>query len=182
MESTGQTDLLRSSRDGDQFHYHWAARQALQLLLPGTELVALVVEGVSKGDTASTGGDEVVDLAEYWGSEDLATANRVVYRQLKHSTADPDGPRTSSFLKKTLVGFAKKYSSILKEHPEAAHRVVFEFVSVPPLGSGRTSRAGGPVHKAATSGSERGRVHREAVVRIPDGRGDSWVYHQAGHP
>jgi hypothetical protein len=25
-------DLVRSSRDGDQFHYYWAARQCLKLL------------------------------------------------------------------------------------------------------------------------------------------------------
>jgi hypothetical protein len=129
----GQTDLLRDSRDGDQFHYHWAARQALRLLRPGTDLVALVIEGVSPDDTASTGGDEVVDLAEYWGTPDLRAARRVVYRQLKHSTEAPDVERTSSYLKKSLIGFAKKYRSILDEHPSAADRVLFEFVSVPPL-------------------------------------------------
>ena len=34
------TDLVRSSRDGDQFHYHWAARQCLKLLHPGSGLGA----------------------------------------------------------------------------------------------------------------------------------------------
>ncbi|MFJ6565318.1 hypothetical protein ACIQMV_36855 [Streptomyces sp. NPDC091412] len=39
------TDLLRVSRDVDQFHCHWAARQALKLLLPGSDLTAIAIEG-----------------------------------------------------------------------------------------------------------------------------------------
>ena len=31
-ESVTSPDLVRSSRDGDQFHYYWAARQCLKLL------------------------------------------------------------------------------------------------------------------------------------------------------
>ena len=43
-----ETDLLRTSRDGDQFHYYWAARQCLGLLAPGSSLVAVSIEGVSE--------------------------------------------------------------------------------------------------------------------------------------
>ncbi|MFD0228190.1 hypothetical protein ACWGPD_20630 [Streptomyces hirsutus] len=39
------TALLRAGRDGDQFHYHWAARQALKVLLPGADLTAITIEG-----------------------------------------------------------------------------------------------------------------------------------------
>ncbi len=38
------THLLRSSRDGDQFHPHWGARQSLRPLNPNTELAAFAVE------------------------------------------------------------------------------------------------------------------------------------------
>jgi len=38
-------DKVRSSRDGDQFHYYWAARQCLKLLLPGSGLAAVSIEG-----------------------------------------------------------------------------------------------------------------------------------------
>jgi hypothetical protein len=44
------TDLVRSSRDGDQFHYYWAARQCLKLLLPGSGLAAVSIEGSSPED------------------------------------------------------------------------------------------------------------------------------------
>lgn len=91
-------DLLRPSRDGDQFHYTWAARQALRLLDERSGLCALYVEAVDPSEhpaASSTDqhqragqppadapavaaswdddvnletGDEVIDLAEYWGS------------------------------------------------------------------------------------------------------------------
>ena len=49
------TDLVRSSRDGDQLHYYWAARQCLKLLLPGSGLAAVSIEGSSPEDPGAAG-------------------------------------------------------------------------------------------------------------------------------
>lgn len=151
-------DLLRPSRDGDQFHYTWAARQSLRLLDERSGLHALFVEATDPseqpgapdgGDPADVTtdviprsnspdgdredstdtGDEVIDLAEYWGSSDIDAATRVVYRQFKHSTRRADQAWTMSFLHKTLVGFAKKYATLNAEHPAALDNVEFEFIS-----------------------------------------------------
>ena len=127
------TDLLRSSRDGDQFHYHWAARQALKLLAPGTDLAAVVIEGVSPHDTERTDGEDVIDIAEYYGSVRLRDADRVVYRQLKHSTVHADDEWTSSGLDKTLKGLASKYRRIKTELPGSERKARFEFVSNRPV-------------------------------------------------
>jgi hypothetical protein len=137
-----EPDLLRPSRDGDQFHYTWAARQSLRLLDKGSGLHSLFVEAVdpseqppssqsdSLSDEAAVGtGDEVIDLAEYWGSSDITQTDRVVYRQFKHSTRYADSPWTLSFLTKTLIGFARKYRALATRHPEVLDRVRFEFVS-----------------------------------------------------
>ena len=43
-------DMVRPSRDGDQFHYIRAARLCLQLLRPGSLLHAVTVEGAADGD------------------------------------------------------------------------------------------------------------------------------------
>jgi hypothetical protein len=51
-----------ASRDGDQFRLHRAARQALTLPCPATDLKAITVEGVLSDGTASTDGEEVIDL------------------------------------------------------------------------------------------------------------------------
>ncbi|MEX5254826.1 hypothetical protein [Kocuria arenosa] len=140
-------DLLRPSRDGDQFHYTWAARQSLRLLDESSGLHSLYVEAVDPSeqppapfsDASDAGipaaedemdaGDEVVDLAEYWGSSDIDHTDRVVYRQFKHSTRHAEEPWTLSFLTKTLIGFARKYRSLKAHHPAVLDRIQFEFIS-----------------------------------------------------
>jgi hypothetical protein len=110
------TDLLRSSRDGDQFHYFWAARQCLGLLMPGASLVAVSIEGVSSREfpvgAQIVAGEQVIDIAEYYGSEEVADADAVIYRQLKHSTVRETEPWTMSGLRRTLAGFAERFKSL----------------------------------------------------------------------
>ncbi|WP_406136029.1 hypothetical protein [Streptomyces sp. NBC_01089] len=127
------TDLLRASRDGDQFHYHWAARQALKLLLPGADLTAIAIEGVSHDDTEGRDGEDVIDIAEYYGATGLREANRVVYRQLKHSTTRATEEWTVSGLAGTVSGFAEKFRRIRLESPELEQKVTFEFLSNRPV-------------------------------------------------
>ncbi|MFE7891139.1 hypothetical protein [Streptomyces sp. NPDC057412] len=127
------TDLLRASRDGDQFHYHWAARQALKLLLPDADLTAIAIEGVSHDDTEGRDGEDVIDIAEYYGSTGLCEANRVVYRQLKHSTTRATEEWTVSGLAGTVSGFAEKYRRIRLESPGLEQKVTFEFLSNRPV-------------------------------------------------
>ncbi|MBB5157393.1 hypothetical protein [Saccharopolyspora phatthalungensis] len=126
-------DLLRASRDGDQFHYQWAARESLRLLRPDTELIAIAVEGGSAQDTGERDGEQVIDLAEYYGSTDLRDATRVVYRQLKHSTYQTDRKWTASGFEKTVRGFGRKFRRISEELPGAEQKVSFEFVTNRPV-------------------------------------------------
>jgi hypothetical protein len=104
--------LVRSSRDGDQFHYLWAARRCLQLLAPLSGIVAITIEGTSPLEVSREGGveegEEKIDVAEYHGSQDLAHATLVRYIQLKHSTLRQAHPWTPSELKDTLTGFAMR--------------------------------------------------------------------------
>ena len=102
---------VRASRDGDQFHYLWASRRCLKLLIPTTNLAAVSVEGASsfegsKSSSSGPDGDEVIDIAEYYGSEDLKAATKVEYVQLKHSTRRAAKLWTHSELLDTLRGFA----------------------------------------------------------------------------
>ena len=136
------TDLVRSSRDGDQFHYYWAARQCLKLLLPGSGLAAVSIEGSSPEDPMAADGqgpdddptgEYVVDIAEYYGDAAPDAADKIVYRQLKHSTARADQPWTASGLKNTLEGFARRFSALGDASPGLRERVSFEFVSNRPV-------------------------------------------------
>jgi hypothetical protein len=122
------SDLVRASRDGDQFHYLWAARRCLRLLSPQSRLVAVSIEGAATLESADPDdGNEIIDIAEYFDSEELEKAALVRYMQLKHSTLHADKPWTASGLTKTIKGFIKKQSTL--KSPEILAKVEFWFVS-----------------------------------------------------
>ena len=111
-KGNSHADLVRPSRDGDQFHYAWAARRTLAMLPPSASLVAVTIEGVAAGEEFTAGLD-VIDVAEYHGSTDLTSAARVTYIQLKHSTRHANDPWQVSGLKPTLVKFAARYVELV---------------------------------------------------------------------
>ncbi len=98
------SDLVRYSRDGDHFHYLWAARRCLPLLSHSSGLVAVSIEGASTSESDSGSaiavGEELIDIAEYYGSENFERADSIRYYQLKHSTQHPNEPWTASGLEK----------------------------------------------------------------------------------
>lgn len=128
------TDLVRPSRDGDQFHYLRAARLSLGLLEAHTDLVAVTIEGVTRADDAEAGLD-VIDLALYYGGEALPQATRVHYRQFKHSTRRGEVAWTSSGVAPTLAGFAARYVELVDTFGrDVVHaRVRFEFETTRPI-------------------------------------------------
>ena len=131
---------VRASRDGDQFHYHWAARQCLKLL-PGTsDLVAVTIEGPSTEkaeDSHIEHGEELIDVGLYFGNESRDKARLIRYIQLKHSTLRSNEPWTASGLKKTIQGFAERYKGLRGQFSveDVAHRFRFEFTTNRPIDS-----------------------------------------------
>lgn len=134
-----KTNPVRPSRDGDQFHYLWAARRCLKLLSPESDLVAVSVEGASPHEQSTVApmeaGDELIDIAEYYGSEDFKSAGLVRYMQLKHSTLHVDDPWTASGLEHTIAGFAKRFAEIRKTNIDAdiTSKLEFWFVTNRPV-------------------------------------------------
>ncbi|MBJ7554048.1 NACHT domain-containing protein [Marinomonas spartinae] len=124
------TDLVRASRDGDQFHYIWAARRCLLLLSPTAELRAVTIEGPSlrEGTEQIKDGEELVDVGEYFGSEHIEQASRIRYVQIKHSTHQEDEHWPPSGLEKTIKGFAKRYKKLIQDYPTVNFREKLEFV------------------------------------------------------
>ncbi len=107
-----ETNLVRPSREGDQFHYTWAARRCLLLLSPNASLRAVTIEGASPSEATAgsciTTGEQLIDVGEYYGSENLEQATLIRYIQLKHSTLRADEAWTPSGLERTLTGFAER--------------------------------------------------------------------------
>ncbi|MCK5240858.1 ATP-binding protein [bacterium] len=114
---TRKSDTVRFSRAGDQFHYRWAARKCLSLLDPSSGLVCITIEGISSKETEvdnNESGEEVVDVAEYFGDSSIGLATKISYHQLKHSYKE-DKPWTLSALSSTLEGFFKRYIAFKAE-------------------------------------------------------------------
>lgn len=136
-----ETNLVRPSRDGDQFHYFWAARRCLLLLSSDAGLKAVTIEGPSRlEDVAAkpvTTGEELIDVAEYYGSESLEGATLIRYIQIKHSTVRPDEAWPPSGLEMTLKGFATRFKALQQRLPASAlsGRLEFWFVSNRPINS-----------------------------------------------
>jgi hypothetical protein len=111
----------------------------LELLSPNTDLVAVTIEGSSSSETPDAApieaGEDVIDIAEYFRSEELEHARLVRYMQLKHSTLHSDDPWTASELKKTIEGFAARYVELKKIFDLAALRekIQFWFVTNRPI-------------------------------------------------
>lgn len=81
------------SNAGDDFHFWWAASRVLALVEPGAELRLVALEGLASVDDPDDS-YETVDVAEYFGGSDVASAHRVVASQLKYSTVHPESPWT----------------------------------------------------------------------------------------
>lgn len=149
--------LVRASRDGDQFHYLWAARRALRLLAPQSGLVEITIEGPSTSELQPgktlEGGEELIDIAEYYGSTAIDRATLVRYMQLKHSTLHADEAWAPSGLEKTISGFAKRYRELCQQfRPEALQeKLEFWFVTNRPIGKDFTEA----VEDAATQSPPR---------------------------
>lgn len=143
-------DLLAPSRAGDKFHYYWAARRALELLRPGTSLVALSIESRSPKDESSDA-DEIVDVGAYYGREEPLDDGSVTYTQLKHSTLRLDQDWTISDLSDVITKFGNMFKQILEAGKRPSSSVSFRFV---------TNR-----HISDSA--------RDAIARIVEGRPDN---------
>ena len=134
-----KTNLVRASRDGDCFHYLWAARRCLLLLSPTATLKAVTIEGpsVSEVDNAEPilTGEELIDVGEYYGSENLEQAILIKYIQVKHSTVRTNQAWTPSELEKTLKGFAARYGDLQQRLStiNLSGKLEFAFVSNRPI-------------------------------------------------
>jgi len=136
---TRKSDIVRFSRAGDQFHYRWAARRCLALLDPASELACITIEGISSDESEveyTESGEEVVDVAEYYGGSSIKRAKKISYHQLKHSYKT-DESWTLSGLSKTLEGFFKRYEVFKKDAEDFGRQgVEFTFTTNRPAAKG----------------------------------------------
>lgn len=131
-------DAVRASRDGHEFHEAWVARKCLGLLLPGSELVGIAVEGFANEDQrgVSNEGNEIADAVLYFGGRaNLQHAKRVVVVQVKYSKAAEHKPFRAADAKKTIGKFARTYRACKTSlgTAKAREKLRFELVTNRPI-------------------------------------------------
>ncbi len=128
----------RASRDGHEFHEAWAARKALQLVMPIDGLVGIAVEGLAPADEASASAEtvEIADLVLYYGKRPtFEGARSVVIAQLKYSRSAQELPFRASDAKKTIRKFAAAFRSQKKRHgaKDVKDKLTFELITNRPI-------------------------------------------------
>ena len=130
-------DKVRASKAGHAFHEAWAARSALELLPPSTDLTAITLEGFDERDERSlgTGAVEIADLVRYHGATDVARAHRVTVVQFKYSIASADTAVRAADLASTLTKFAATDAALRATHGDDPVLAVvrYEFATNRPI-------------------------------------------------
>lgn len=100
-----------ASLRGHAYHHAWAARAALALIEPGTDLALIAVEQFSTVDASamSASAVEVADLVRYYGGRDAQSARRIEVVQFKHSDAEANVAFVASDAAKTIEKFTAAF-------------------------------------------------------------------------
>jgi len=131
-------DKVRASRDGHEFHEAWAARKALQLVMPTDELVGIAVEGLAPADQARASAEtvEIADLVLYYGKgPTFSEAGSVVIVQVKYSKSSQSVPYRVSEARKTIGKFAAAFRSHKRTHGarDVEKKLTFEMITNRPV-------------------------------------------------
>lgn len=136
-DAVAKIDKVRASKAGHAYHEAWAARTALELLPPSTDLTAITLEGFDEVDEQELGigAVEIADLVRYHGGTDVARSQQVTVVQFKYSIASADKAVRASDLASTLVKFAITDTELRSAHGnEHVERVVrYEFATNRPI-------------------------------------------------
>ena len=137
-KNRGKIDKVRASRDGHEFHEAWAARKALQLIMPTDGLVGVAVEGLAPADQVDASAEtvEIADLVLYYGRRTtFEGARSVVIVQVKYSKSSQSVPFRASDAKKTIHKFATVFKSHKKKHgtKDVETKLAFELVTNRPI-------------------------------------------------
>lgn len=148
-------DGVRASNAGHRYHEAWAARSALALLPPNSDLTAIAMEGLSFEDEndLSAPAIEVADLTRYYGGRTLLQASKVEVVQFKYSTARAQIAVRAYELVPTLVKFAQGESDRRIKHGQTvADRVTFEYATNRPIHPDLDRAMAALAERAALSG------------------------------
>lgn len=127
-----------ASREGHEYHVAWAAKVALQLIHPNSDLTAIAIEGfnVENAKHLSDEAMDIADLVQYYGGKTFASTTKLEVLQFKYSPTQPEEDLTASDLKKTLTKFVAAQNDIENEigYQSCEEKTKFQFISNRPVG------------------------------------------------
>ncbi len=128
----------RASREGHEYHVAWAAKVALQLIYPNSDLTAIAIEGVNVENATHLSDEamDIADLVQYYGGGTFTSATKLEVLQFKYSPTRPDEALTASDLQNTLTKFVASQNDIENEigYQSCEEKTKFQFVSNRPIG------------------------------------------------
>ena len=136
--NTKLKDTTGPSRDGHEFHEAWAARKAMQLLLPQDGLIGIAVEGLSEADESRLSQEavDVADLTLYYGKDtNFNAADRIEIIQSKYSPKQSHKDFRASHAKNTVEKFAKAYLDHIALYGQVttSEKLFFELITNRPI-------------------------------------------------
>ncbi|WP_431260169.1 hypothetical protein ACQ86G_08465 [Roseateles chitinivorans] len=156
LKASKKVDKLRASKAGHAFHEAWAARSALELLPPTTDLCAITLEGFDSRDEEhlGEGAVEIADLVRYHGASDVGRSHRVTVVQFKYSIALAQTAVRAADLAATLTKFAASDVELRAVHGDAHVLAVvrFEFATNRPIDPNLVSAIAAVVEGGQISG------------------------------
>lgn len=160
--ATIKIDKVRASKAGHAYHEAWAARTALELLLPATDLTAITLEGFDERDEEElgTGAVEIADLVQYHGGTNVARAHHVMVVQFKYSIASATAPVRAADIASTLTKFASTDAELRATHGDdhVGKAVRYEFATNRPI----HDNLGSAITAVTTSTDSEGDIGRQA--------------------
>jgi len=163
MKKLHPIDKVRASRDGHEFHEAWAARKALQLVIPLDGLVGMAVEGLAPADQENVSSEtvEIADLVLYYGKgPTFDAADSVAIVQFKYSKGLAGVPYRASEIKKTIRKFAQAYRNHKRKYgvKEVDEKLSFQLISNRPIHPGLTEA----IKNIASAGLLKGDAKKQA--------------------
>jgi hypothetical protein len=127
-----------ASREGHEYHVAWAAKVALKLIHPNSDLTAISIEGfdVENAKHLSDEAMDIADLVQYYDGNTFASAKKLEVLQFKYSPTRPEETLTASDLQKTLTKFIAAQNDIENEigQQSCEMKTEFQFISNRPVG------------------------------------------------
>ncbi|WP_157063835.1 hypothetical protein [Phaeobacter sp. 11ANDIMAR09] len=120
---------VAASRDGHEYHEAWASRVALGLLMPGSDLHAIAMEGFAKEESEDFSSEamDIADMVQYFGGHPSKDAKKVIVTQFKYVASENATALSAGHISKTISKFLEARRDYLTQNGAGWVEAALEF-------------------------------------------------------